>query len=62
VSSATKCAVCTTPEQKSKRGHGAFSSIIGPAETIWPARTEAAKILYADIDRAVIIDEKSAMI
>ncbi|MDP2603057.1 MAG: nitrilase-related carbon-nitrogen hydrolase [Deltaproteobacteria bacterium] len=52
--------LCTTPEQKSKHADtGAFSSIIGPAgDYLAGPDRSGEKILYADIDPAVIIDEK----
>lgn len=52
--------LCTTPEQKSKHADtGAFSSIIGPAGDYLAGPDRGGeKILYADIDPAVIIDEK----
>ena len=52
--------LCTTPEQKSKSADtGAFSSIIGPAGDYLAGPDRGGeKILYADIDPAVIIDEK----
>jgi hypothetical protein len=52
--------LCTTPEQKNKHADtGAFSSIIGPAGDYLAGPDRGGeKILYADIDPAVIIDEK----
>jgi len=52
--------LCTTPEQKNKHADtGAFSSIIGPAGNYLAGPDRGGEnILYADIDPAVIIDEK----
>jgi aliphatic nitrilase len=52
--------LCTTPEQNTKHADtGAFSSIIGPAGDYLAGPDRGGeKILYADIDPAVIIDEK----
>ncbi|MBI2533783.1 MAG: carbon-nitrogen hydrolase family protein [Deltaproteobacteria bacterium] len=52
--------LCLTPEQKSQAADtGAFSSIIGPAgDYLAGPDRSGEKILYADIDPAVIIDEK----
>lgn len=52
--------LCTTPEQKSKHADtGAFSSIIGPAGDYLAGPDRGGeKLLFADIDPAVIIDEK----
>jgi len=52
--------LCTTPEQKRQHADtGAFSSIIGPAGNYLAGPDRGGeKILYAEIDPAVIIDEK----
>jgi predicted amidohydrolase len=52
--------LCVTDEQRSKTsGSGAFSSIIGPAgDYLVGPDTGGEKILYAELDPEVIIDEK----
>lgn len=52
--------LCPTPEQKNKIvGTGAFSSIIGPAgDYLAGPDTGGEKILYAEVDPEIIIDEK----
>jgi aliphatic nitrilase len=52
--------LCVTEEQKNKTlGSGAFSSIIGPAgDYLAGPDTGGEKILYAEVDPEVIIEEK----
>src|SRR5574341_1706263 len=52
--------LCATPEQKRQHADtGAFSSIIGPPGNYLAGPDRGGeKVLYADIDPAVIIDEK----